>query len=120
MFIMMWLLSSRLQEQQEDVFQNLEAFAFLPPSGEPEFSVFTIRNGGKVPIERHQIRCREHLIVGNHGTSTISGGGVTETPIYDTQLLPGGDSQTGVIGVNYFFRSTTTIFPDQRQLLPER
>ena len=60
----------RLDVAQEDVYINLDGTESLRASGNPYFSVFTVKNRGKYGITSHSISCHPNLIVGMKGTSS--------------------------------------------------
>jgi hypothetical protein len=59
---MYWLLHSHLEDQQEDVYRSLTAYASEDPNDVME-SVFTFNNGGKTDIGTHQMFCSAVAVI---------------------------------------------------------
>jgi hypothetical protein len=70
MLLMHLFLSSALQDQRDNVFNNLISNHYVPPGDEddPMNSMFTVTNNSIYQIsQKHQIVCRTNMAVGNGG-----------------------------------------------------
>jgi hypothetical protein len=94
MGIMYWFLDSTLHDQQDDVWQKLEATASTPTSGDLALSTFTWTNGGSIAIDKnHQLSCLVNQILYDNGAN-LKNFSVAQGLMVPFELLPGGDSQS--------------------------
>ena len=93
MIVMRWFLVSTLEDQQTDVYNKLSAQAFLPPSGDPHGTMFTITNGGNTTIGgQHEIMCFVNLVTDRLGGTTRHIGQIHT--LSSVRILPGGDARS--------------------------
>jgi hypothetical protein len=91
MFIMQWMLGSKLNEMTADSQQNIVASVALPVSGNPRDSLFTYRNNGKQNIVAFKIGCILNYMV--IGTVAFDRSYFDSQPS-TTPLQAGGDTVT--------------------------
>jgi hypothetical protein len=74
MGIMWWLLDGKLQDQRDEVFAQLSSQHSIPEQANPALTVFTVSNNSSYALSgKHKLVCKINLMVGNNGTSQVSG-----------------------------------------------
>jgi hypothetical protein len=93
MGIMWWFLSSTLDDQEDDVWQKLEASAYTPSSGNLFLSTFTVTNGGAIAIDKnHEMSCALKEVVTPGGRWSDNMFATSRTEPFEIE--PGGDSES--------------------------
>jgi hypothetical protein len=97
MAVMYWFLSSDLEDQRTDAFQNLNGTVSLPFSSSVMNSVFEIKNNSRQIVGPHQMVCVMHRLtsynfVGPRLDFTESSAFVVGD--FQLPLVPGGDAQS--------------------------
>jgi hypothetical protein len=92
MITIWWGLSVQIADQQEDSYQHLTGAVYLPPSGNPIYSIFTITNGGRTDIADHTLLCRINFAV--FGTIVVDEGKKWIRSQLPQPLRSGGDAES--------------------------